>query len=362
VVAALEIERNYKMENAISVIICCYNSSRLLPETLRFMANQQVSHSRAWEVIIVDNNSKDDTGEVALAEWKKYGLSVPFSVVKESKPGLSHAREAGIKHANHDLLLFCDDDNWLAPNYLERACQLMQQKPEVGILGGLNTPISSIELPQWLVDFETAYACGPQAARNGVVSDERLYITGAGMVIKKEIFDILHKLGFKSQLTDRKGDELSSGGDTEMCFVAAMLGYKLYYDSSLKLQHFLEPRRLTWAYFIKLMRGHIQSYYKLMFYKKMYANESVSSSWKKEFWAKSKNFFDRNGLITLYHHFYKDNQAIGNADSIARLWEVELWKAHFRMRNHYSDFVNSVFNVSELMKKINKNNVKEINN
>src|SRR4051794_7116729 len=100
-------------EKAISIIICCYNSSKRLPATLKHIAQQKMRSNILWEVIVVDNNSADDTKEVAVREWRKYNLSVPFKVVTEQKQGLIHAREKGYAEAAYQLLLFCDDDNWL---------------------------------------------------------------------------------------------------------------------------------------------------------------------------------------------------------------------------------------------------------
>ena len=103
-------------KDGISVIICCYNSSTLLPRTLEHLALQDVPENILWELIIVDNNSNDDTAEVARKEWEKYKIDIPFKVVYESNPGLSYARQKGVKEASFELLLFCDDDNWLEKN------------------------------------------------------------------------------------------------------------------------------------------------------------------------------------------------------------------------------------------------------
>src|SRR5438874_1022703 len=100
-------------KDGISVIICCYNSSARLPKTLEYLASQEVPLNIYWEVIIVNNNSSDDTVIVAQKEWAKYKLRVPFKVVDENVAGTIHARKRGIAEASYELLLFCDDDNWL---------------------------------------------------------------------------------------------------------------------------------------------------------------------------------------------------------------------------------------------------------
>jgi glycosyltransferase involved in cell wall biosynthesis len=106
----------------VSVIICCYNSALRLPETLKHLAFQDLDKTNIkWEVIIVDNACKDNSVEVASNEWLKYpNCTANFKIVTQSKPGLSYAREMGISESKYDLLLFCDDDNWFAPNLIRK--------------------------------------------------------------------------------------------------------------------------------------------------------------------------------------------------------------------------------------------------
>jgi glycosyltransferase involved in cell wall biosynthesis len=329
------------MANAISVIICCYNSSHRLPKTLQYLASQRTENIK-WEVIVVDNNSTDDTSKVAITEWQEAGAPVPLIVIQESNSGLSHARAAGIKQAKYDLLLFCDDDNWLETDYIASACQLMQRDAGIGILGGLNTPISTVALPEWFGRFESAYACGPQAPTDGEVLPDRLYITGAGMVIRRAVFEALDRVGFRSKLTDRKGEELSSGGDTELCFAAAIMGFKLVYSSALRLFHFMDPKRLTWEYAVKLNNGHAKSFYKLLFYKKLYRGEALRRSWFKELVSKRKEIVSSEGVLMLYHAYLKGNKAVGDVFNIEMRGKLEMLKAHLAMRVEYQEFMDDL--------------------
>jgi glycosyltransferase involved in cell wall biosynthesis len=102
----------------ISVIICCYNSSLRLPKTLEYLSNQATGNLFPWEIILVDNNSSDNTSVIATNFWASLDIDVPLIIVEESKPGLIYARNTGINKANYDFLIFCDDDNWLNKNYL----------------------------------------------------------------------------------------------------------------------------------------------------------------------------------------------------------------------------------------------------
>ena len=88
------------MINGISIVICCYNSENRLPKVLEHLEQQVMSESIAWEVLVVDNASKDRTAEVADKSWNREDVSI--RVVYEPKPGLSNARLCGIANSSRE--------------------------------------------------------------------------------------------------------------------------------------------------------------------------------------------------------------------------------------------------------------------
>lgn len=266
------------MKKGISVIICCYNSAGRLPETLRHLSKQKLPETINWEVVVVNNSSTDDTSNVAQEVWASFELAVPLKIIPEPTPGLSNARRAGVKNASFDLIVFCDDDNWLASDYLKNACEIMQQNLNVGVLGGRSEGVFESEPPEWFERFSFAYAIGKQLPQTGI-ANKRRYLMGAGMVVRKSILDLLYELSFNNILTDRKGDAVSSGGDTELCLMILFLGYDLYYDERLFFHHFITSKRLNWQYCKKMLiesYGSMQIY--LSFYKMIYKKMKVSGN------------------------------------------------------------------------------------
>lgn len=349
--------------SGLSVIICCYNSVARLPATLQHLAAQNAVDFE-WEVIIVDNNSTDDTAGVANREWLKYNLSVPLQVVRESKPGLSFARGKGIATSQHEIILFCDDDNWLGIDYVRTAHALMQDQT-IGIVGGLNVPVADIAVPAWFHKFKHAYACGPQAAQDGDIDAGRLYITGAGMVTRKKIFRVLDEINFTSYLTDRTGADLSSGGDTEFSIITALLGYRLVYSSKLLLQHYMENKRLTWSYFLKLTKGHGQSYYKLDLYKQLYEKDKLNNQWLSYFQSASKvraivqQF--RRALYYCRVYIRNKEEQVGSAAVVEAIFNMEMWKTHLRFRSEYTNFVNSLNELKQRLRSRSYTDESDIN-
>lgn len=239
--------------DGVSVVVCCHNSVDRLPPTLAHLARQRAPKGVAWEVVVVDNASTDDTAAAALEAWREHGVDVPFKVVSQPTPGLSAAREKGLEVAAHDVVIFCDDDNWLAEDYVDLAFASMQSNPSVAVLGGQGAPALDTEAPAWFARYARYYALGPQAQASGDVTDAKGYVYGAGLVLRRSAWDDVRASGFRSQLTGRKGASLSSSEDRELCYALRLRGHRVRYEDGLQFRHEIPERRLTWPYFLKMV-------------------------------------------------------------------------------------------------------------
>jgi len=248
-----------EIKPGVSIVICCYNSSELLPVTLRHIINQKVPDDIPWEIIIVDNASTDNTSEIAKNIWENHNCLAPFKIVKESEPGLSAARLKGFNTAKYDFIVLCDDDNWLHEDYVKNVYDIMLSNSLIGVLGGQSKAEFNVLKPKWFDDWKDSYAIGTQDSNDGDLTFTRGYVWGASMCVRKKAWDHLSSTGFKSKLTDRKGNTLSSGGDTEICFALRNEGWKIWYDHRLKFKHFISEKRLNWNYLKKLFRGFGQA-------------------------------------------------------------------------------------------------------
>jgi glycosyltransferase involved in cell wall biosynthesis len=262
----------------VSVVVCCYNSASRLPETLKHLALQHIDNSIKWEVIIVDNACKDSSVEVAKHEWLKYpDCEASFKIVSQPKPGLSYARETGISESKYDLLLFCDDDNWLAPDFIRRGFEIFSKNDKIGILGTFGIPSFEVTPPIWFLQLNINQATGKQSEKSGNITEKEGVVYGAGMFMHKSVFTEMSKTGFKSLLTDRKGDSLSSGGDGEYCYFARLLGFEIHYTDELKFHHFIPKERIAWKYNIRIYNSYGYSYAFLIIYIFLY--ETKSNNW-----------------------------------------------------------------------------------
>jgi glycosyltransferase involved in cell wall biosynthesis len=256
----------------VSVIICCHNGANRLPETIRHIARQRVPPYIPWELVIIDNGSTDDSAVVARMEWQKHRVDTYLRIVREPMLGLSNARARGFKEARYEYIVMCDDDNWLDENYVSHVYHILSENHNIGALGGCGKLVFEVAPPAAELSF--IFAAGPQAPRSGKVIDNKVY--GAGCVIRHSAYQKLLGSGFRSLLTDRCGTELSSGGDYELCFALAIMGYDIWYDERLQFTHFITRERLSWEYYIRYAYESSKCFNVLTSYRMVAAKKEIT--------------------------------------------------------------------------------------
>ena len=268
------------MKAGVSVVICCHNSAKRLQETLAHLAAQDVPVGMLWEVIVVDNGSTDGTSDVALRTWPSSN-SVPLRVVKEERRGLSCARRRGFEEARYEIISYVDDDNWLEPNWVRVAAEVMEKHASVGACGGQSEAVCEVAPPAWFDAQKGSYAVGAQAPKAGDVAWTRGFLWGAGLTVRREALAKLFDRGFCFALEDRSGRTLSSGGDSELCLALRLAGWRLYYEPEMRFKHFIPEGRLTWNYLRRLHRGFGRSKPVLELYRKAHLVEQRDEVFRK---------------------------------------------------------------------------------
>lgn len=227
----------------ISLIICCYNSEEIIEQTLSYV-EKQVASKIDWEVILIDNNSSDNTSAVVKSYWN-FDKHPNLKVFKEEKAGLSNARMRGIKESKYDIISFVDDDNLIPKNWVSYIHQVFQ-KEEVGVLGCTSNGKFDYPVPSWYEKHKLSFATGKLYEVDfGNVTYAGL-VYGAGMSMRKEIFKKLENKNWEPYLSDRVGKKQSGGGDSELTLASRLLGYQIFYSNQINTQHLIKKDRLTW--------------------------------------------------------------------------------------------------------------------
>ncbi|WP_257666455.1 glycosyltransferase family 2 protein [Parapedobacter tibetensis] len=249
------------LERGMSVILCTHNGAKNLPDTLRHLAAQQLPATIPWELVFVDNASTDESTTIAQAEWTKFGgLSSRLVHLREGRSGKYYALQAAMKRARYAYFVICDDDNWLAPDYLYKTVALLDAHPEVGAVGGQGIPVTEENqpLPEWFDRYQEGYAVGPQGKQTGDVTYKG-HLWGAGLGSRTALYRAIYNK-YPSFLLQLNNLSLMSTEDSEYCLRLVLRGYKLYYDDTLVYRHLIPSRKLTGSFIDDLYKRHHASY------------------------------------------------------------------------------------------------------
>jgi glycosyltransferase involved in cell wall biosynthesis len=241
-----------EISKGISVIICTYNGEGRIVKTLSHLACQKVGKHISWEVIVVDNNSTDDTAKVVIDNCQP---PMTLKLVRENKRGQTHARSRGIAAASYEYISFIDDDNRVAENWVSEVYRVFEENREIGMCGGRNEPVFEVPPPAWFESVKGCYAVGAQGEETADITETRGFLWGAGMCFRKSYYLNLVSAGFDYHTAGRIGTRLGAGDDSELCMAFIAAGYRLWYVETLRLQHYMPESRITWEYAKGLFSG-----------------------------------------------------------------------------------------------------------
>ena len=131
----------------ISVVMSTYNRCHLLDKDISALLNQKTDGLR-YEVLIVDNNSTDNTAEKVASYARQDGR---IRYLFEGRQGVAYGRNTGIRAAQADLIAFCDDDVYVAANWVESMYQALNRYPDAEFVGGKVVPVWTKPPPAWLM-------------------------------------------------------------------------------------------------------------------------------------------------------------------------------------------------------------------
>ena len=113
-----------------SVVIPLYNKAPYVKKALESVFGQTF---RDFELIVVDDGSKDDS--LTVAKETLEGSSLDHQLIHQDNAGVSTARNNGVAASHGDFICFLDADDWWEPTFLERMDWLIREYPEAGIYG-----------------------------------------------------------------------------------------------------------------------------------------------------------------------------------------------------------------------------------
>jgi glycosyltransferase involved in cell wall biosynthesis len=229
---------------SITVVLCTYNRCETLPNALASVAAQALPAQVDWEVVVVDNNSKDRTRAVVEEFCERHPGRLRY--VFEPRSGKSHALNAGIREARGEILAFIDDDVTVEPTWLEKLTTRIQQGDYIGA-GGRVVPDRSFTPPRWL-SVTSRYGMAPLVMFDlgleaGALKEAPF---GTNMAFARQAFQKYG--GFRTDLGPQPGSEIR-GEDSEFGDRLLHAGERLWYEPSAIVCHEVPLKRLQKKYF-----------------------------------------------------------------------------------------------------------------
>lgn len=216
-----------------SIIICTRNRSHAIISALQATAaSMKRAPDKDVELIVVNNNSTDDTAEI-IKDWKNNNPDIDCKILLETKPGLSHARNTGLSQSTGNVLIFTDDDCEMAEDYVATVIKCHKEAKEPAFIGGrviLGDPD----------DYPTGIRPGTtfrefSRAQNDARHDSlNIFLMGANMTFPRTIFETLGL--FDTRLG--AGTKLHGGEDLDYIIRAYIHGFPILFVPELLIRHY----------------------------------------------------------------------------------------------------------------------------
>lgn len=231
-----------------SFITCTYNRDKYIAQTLQSVCDQTFPNND-HEIIIVDNNSTDNTAGICEEFVKKYP-DKNIRYYKETSQGLSFALNRGIKEAEGEFLIFVDDDETIVREHLEKLEKHLQNHPDAVLCGSPVIPIYEVPEPKWMSRFTQRLIGGyfDQGVEVKILNAKNYPGTGH-TIIKKELYE---KYGYYNTELGRKGTSLIGAEDKDMFNRLKNNNIVCYYLPDIPIYHHIPPNKMTDEFFHKL--------------------------------------------------------------------------------------------------------------
>lgn len=240
-----------RLRMQFSVVIPTYNRAAELRQTLSSLA--KINHPGSWEVIVVDNNSRDATPQTVADASASFPTALRY--VFEGRIGRSAALNAGIEAAKGEIIANTDDDVRFEPDWLQQAAEALSRE-QCDFVGGKVLPIWSAPRPAWLSDRGGQHWAvialldfGPEPVEFG----KRYAPLGVNLAFKREAFD---RAGLWDPGLGRKAGTLLGQEVREWMLRARNAGLRGVYAPKMVVHHVIPADRLHKRYFRKWSYWH----------------------------------------------------------------------------------------------------------
>lgn len=237
-----------------TVAIPTYNGANRLPELLSRLGNQINTENISWEIIVVDNNSTDNTAEVVKNYQANWKFPYPLKYYFEPKQGAAFARQLAIKESQGEFIGFLDDDNYPAPNWVEAAYTFSKNNPKAGAFGSQIHGDFEVQPPENFHKIACFLAITERGSQPFLYKPSmKLLPPSAGLVVRRQAW--LENVPETPFLSGRTTKSMLTSEDMEIGMHIQNAGWEIWYNPEMHIYHKIPKARLEKEYLISLVRG-----------------------------------------------------------------------------------------------------------
>ena len=246
---------DYVLKNLdFTVAIPTYNGAKRLPKVLDLLFKQTGVENLNWEIIIIDNNSKDNTNEVS--EYYKNFSRKNFSLryFLEEQQGIAFARTRAINEAQGEFIAFIDDDNFPENDWVLQSYIFGKEHPQAGAWSGQIHGDFEVNPPEDFTRIQAFLAIREHGLEPYLFDADNLRLPpGAALVVRKQAWceSVPEELVFKGRVSKL----MVGGDDTEALLYLHKTGWEIWYNPEMHINHQIPHWRLKKDYLLVLARG-----------------------------------------------------------------------------------------------------------
>ncbi|MFB8791695.1 MAG: hormogonium polysaccharide biosynthesis glycosyltransferase HpsE [Potamolinea sp.] len=240
----------------LTIAIPTYNGEKRLPEVLDrlLICCQDTKQPFSWEILVIDNNSTDNTAKVVQAYQAKWPRQYPLKYYIELQQGAAFARHRAFVEASGTLIGFLDDDNIPAIDWVKAAYEFAQEHPKAGAYGSQIYGVFEATPPenfQRIAPFLAITQRGSEPLR--YEPQKKVLPPSAGLIVRKQAW--LESVPSKLILTGRTTKSMVTSEDLEMLSYIQAKGWEIWYNPAMQIEHKIPRWRLEREYLIPFFRG-----------------------------------------------------------------------------------------------------------
>ena len=237
-----------------TVAIPTYNGANRLPMVLDKLKAQTGTEKISWEIVVIDNNSSDDTAKVVKEYQASWNSGFPLKYFLEAEQGAAFARQRGVREAQGELIGFLDDDNLPDSDWVAKAYIFGKENPEAGAYSGQIHGDFEIPPPENFNQIQQFLAIREHGEQPHLFDPDSLRLPpAAALVVRKRAW--LESVPPRPTLTGKLPGRMIQGDDYEPLLYIYKAGWQIWYNPTMHTYHQIPQWRLERDYLLSLARG-----------------------------------------------------------------------------------------------------------